>query len=1017
MVAFANTDLGSGDQGTVTGETSLRSEPSYDAAVVAEIPADTAVSILDGPLTASDGSLWYSVTRLESAGYLPAGAIASASADTSSENVLVATGATPGAAARETPDVAMNTSPEQEVVAYGVVVDNTEARLPAEGLACRSEGATDADIITRIPEGATLEITGDEIVGEVASFFPVNCAAQGGFVNGDYVVLASDAETSNSIVETEVTLDEVATPTVAVEAVAQEALVIEGAPAGESLESTPAVGVEPTAAVTEEVVIPTVEPTAAEIEEVAAETVEPSPTVEPVVTDQGAAVSVEPVAGTQGTPADAAIVPTVEPSPTASVTEEVASATVEPTAVVTEEVASQTVEPTPTVASAVTEEGAAVSAEPRAGIQRPPVEEAVVTTVEPSPTAAVTEEVASATVEPTAVVTEEVAPATVEPTAAVTQEVATTATEPTPSADAPATATVQAGQTASTTQQQGTTPGSTDSSIAQSSTDGAPSSIGSAEVKGTNGAGLRCRTAPSSTSPTITVLAENSFVLVHAESRDGYLGVICAGQAGWADVDYLWSGGAEGTASSDFTAAGAYASISGTNGDGVRCRRGPSTSDAVIAVIPEGTRVLTLGAASGGWVPVNCYGYSGFVSSSFISFDGGSPAPAPSPTGSTVQVTGTGGGLRCRSTASLSGAVITILPDGTTLSTRGSASGGWLPVICAGQNGFVSTQYVTSGTGTAPAPTTPPPSGGSTTVIGWGNISGTDGMGVRCRSAASTTASVIAVIPEGTQVGLRGAASNGWMPVNCYGNSGFVSAMYVYTGTGATPAPTPSPTPAPTPAPTGLAANDNAKTTSNVNLRYSASTGAGIAAVVPAGTVVRITGSITSNFYPVDWDGLRGFLYADYLVKTSETLSERGGSAAPAPAPPTTDGGSTATGNAMVDFALRYQGYPYRWANHGPSAFDCSGFTFWVTKNVTGKDIGYGLWTQVSAGTPVSRANLQPGDLVFFQNTYKPGLSHSGVYIGNNQFIHAENETTGVRISDINSNYYGSRWYGAVRMT
>jgi len=211
--------------------------------------------------------------------------------------------------------------------------------------------------------------------------------------------------------------------------------------------------------------------------------------------------------------------------------------------------------------------------------------------------------------------------------------------------------------------------------------------------------------------------------------------------------------------------------------------------------------------------------------------------------------------------------------------------------------------------------------------------------------------------------------------------------------------------------------NDRARTSSNLNLRYSASTGAGVASVAPAGTVVLITGGASNNFYPVDWDGLRGFMSADYLVKTSEALSKRGGSAAPAPPPPTTGGGNNATGNAMADFALRYKGYPYRWANHGPSAFDCSGFTYWVTKNVTGRDIGTGLWTQVSAGTPVSRANLQPGDLIFFQNTYKAGLSHSGLYIGNNQFIHAENETTGVRISDLNSTYYGSRWYGAVRMT
>jgi cell wall-associated NlpC family hydrolase len=243
-----------------------------------------------------------------------------------------------------------------------------------------------------------------------------------------------------------------------------------------------------------------------------------------------------------------------------------------------------------------------------------------------------------------------------------------------------------------------------------------------------------------------------------------------------------------------------------------------------------------------------------------------------------------------------------------------------------------------------------------------------------------------------------------------------MSSQYLSTGGGTT---NPDPDPEPEPGPATLKSGDHVKLTANVNLRYQASTSANVATVVPAGTVVLIKGgpsNTSNNYYQVDWDGLGGYLYADYLTKTSEGLSERGGSGSePEPAP--NPGGGSATGNAMANFAMRYVGYPYVWATHGPSSFDCSGFTYWVTKNVTGANIGTGLWTQWAAGTPVSRSALQPGDLVFFQNTYKAGLSHVGVYIGNNQFVHAENENTGVRVSDLNSNYYGSRWLGARRMT
>src|SRR5690606_19336062 len=109
-----------------------------------------------------------------------------------------------------------------------------------------------------------------------------------------------------------------------------------------------------------------------------------------------------------------------------------------------------------------------------------------------------------------------------------------------------------------------------------------------------------------------------------------------------------------------------------------------------------------------------------------------------------------------------------------------------------------------------------------------------------------------------------------------------------------------------------------------------------------------ITGSASNGYYSVDWDGLKGHMYGDYLTKTTQALSERGGSSAnPSPAPSTpgnTQSGST-SGNSIVSYAMRYIGYPYVWAAAGPSAFDCSGFIYWVVTNSTGKSIGRVLFT------------------------------------------------------------------------
>ncbi len=120
-------------------------------------------------------------------------------------------------------------------------------------------------------------------------------------------------------------------------------------------------------------------------------------------------------------------------------------------------------------------------------------------------------------------------------------------------------------------------------------------------------------------------------------------------------------------------------------------------------------------------------------------------------------------------------------------------------------------------------------------------------------------------------------------------------------------------------------------------------------------------------------------------------------------------------GQHIADFALQFQGYPYAWAGNGPGGFDCSGFTQYVLLNTVGIDIGHGVAEQTNHGAWVEWGEWQPGDLVYFAGTYRPGISHTGVYIGDGQFIHAENEGTGVVISSLDSEYYAGHYYGAYR--
>ena len=143
-----------------------------------------------------------------------------------------------------------------------------------------------------------------------------------------------------------------------------------------------------------------------------------------------------------------------------------------------------------------------------------------------------------------------------------------------------------------------------------------------------------------------------------------------------------------------------------------------------------------------------------------------------------------------------------------------------------------------------------------------------------------------------------------------------------------------------------------------------------------------------------------GWVHGGYLAATTWAELAAGG----------------AGGSALSNAAMNYVGTPYLWAGVTPNGFDCSGFTYYLMTSILGYDFPRANELQYVSGFAVSISELQPGDLVFFRNTYTWGLSHVGIYIGNGQMVSASGEHMAVGVSNLNDPYWLARYLTARRV-
>ena len=128
-------------------------------------------------------------------------------------------------------------------------------------------------------------------------------------------------------------------------------------------------------------------------------------------------------------------------------------------------------------------------------------------------------------------------------------------------------------------------------------------------------------------------------------------------------------------------------------------------------------------------------------------------------------------------------------------------------------------------------------------------------------------------------------------------------------------------------------------------------------------------------------------------------------------------GGDNASGlHPFVRVAQRYLGTPYVWGGESARGFDCSGFIMRVMRDLGYEALPHSAAEQFNYGKPIAKYLLQPGDIVFFANTYKPGISHVGIYLGGGRFIHAANSQVGTIVSSLNQQKWIDHYAGARRL-
>ncbi|PDY89788.1 C40 family peptidase [Bacillus toyonensis] len=513
--------------------------------------------------------------------------------------------------------------------------------------------------------------------------------------------------------------------------------------------------------------------------------------------------------------------------------------------------------------------------------------------------------------------------------------------------------------------------------------------------------------AGSSTSQDIISRVYNGQSLDVIGEENGWFKINHNGKTGFVSGEFVSK---KGASNSNVSTTGGKNKVTA---DVLRVRTAPNTSSSVSGRVYEGQTLNVIGQENG-WVKINHNGQTGYVSGQFVSGVSANTGATNDTNQQTVQpasgnYTVNVSSLRVRTGPSTSHTTIASITKGQVVQVVGEVQD-WFKINYAGQAAYISKDYVTKGGSNENGSQGNNQNNNVTVQTGGTYV--VNATSLRVRTGPAAYHSVIGGVLNGTTLNVVGSEGS-WFKVNYQGKTGFVSSEFVKFVKGGTATPEQPKQPE---KPNQGAIGDYYINASALNVRSGEGTNYRIIGALSQGQKVQVI-SENSGWSKINYNGQNGYIGTRFLSKTpvggavdkpNNNNNQNNNNQNNNNNNNNNTGNNSGDTSSLLAYAKSMQGVPYVWGGTSANGVDCSGYIYHVFKkfghNISRQSVA-GYWSSLP-----KTSSPQPGDLIYFQNTYKAGPSHMGIYLGGGSFIQSGDK--GVAIASLSNSYWKSHFLG-----